>query len=507
MLPTELLVSIFLTLRDESPTTWLRVLLVCRGWYEIACSAGPLWSRLFFDERCRLNVFETFLGRSDSVKLDLNLDIHAVDGRSVLNIVHRHSAQFRTLTIAFSTHQTRLLQHCLEDPDFSRFVIDLKLHCLTAEAPQIFLQPLALQSLRSVQAIQVLPRSRRPLRNVASLELVQIWHVVRTGNEPLEQYDIVLAIGGFADLETLILRDALPPCAHFDSTAVDRVTLSALRKMDVNETIEDIKFFLHHLSLPETAQVFIVARVADAMWEAANAGVFLSILPDNRQSTLPMVGQSSALRLFAGHTEEGALSLMGGSDASTLSSDPAWSILLPDCGDLLEESTSVALEELSQLVAPSSLTHLELHIAPRILLFDSVDWQAVLRSLHCVRIMVVGSRWAAEGLVRALYQHQDLLPVLELLELCLGELLAETHAGPLPVPNETIPRRRIEKVVIVQADQKEAPYLEGTIIGSMIEASAYKFRHSICSACHVAATCILEPEVRGFRLSPRKAHN
>ncbi|OSD07717.1 hypothetical protein PYCCODRAFT_1429943 [Trametes coccinea BRFM310] len=264
--------------------------------------------------------------------------------------------------------------------------------------------------------------------------------------------------------------------------------------MDVNETIEDIKFFLHHLSLPETAQVFIVARVADAMWEAANAGVFLSILPDNRQSTLPMVGQSSALRLFAGHTEEGALSLMGGSDASTLSSDPAWSILLPDCGDLLEESTSVALEELSQLVAPSSLTHLELHIAPRILLFDSVDWQAVLRSLHCVRIMVVGSRWAAEGLVRALYQHQDLLPVLELLELCLGELLAETHAGPLPVPNETIPRRRIEKVVIVQADQKEAPYMEGTIIGSMIEASAYKFRHSICSACHVAATRVLEPE-------------
>ncbi|KAI9069017.1 hypothetical protein FKP32DRAFT_1587217 [Trametes sanguinea] len=497
ILPTELLVSIFLILRDDSPATWLRVLSVCRRWYEVACAASPLWSRLSFDERCGADLFETFLRRSDSVKLELNLDIHAVTGDTILNIVQRHSAQLHTLAVIFSTPQTSLLQRHLEDHGFSRCITDLKLYCIAGDAPQIYLQPLALSSLQFLQATQVLPRPRPPTFNsVTRLELVQIWHVVHAEDGAPGQYDLLSAIRGFPALETLMLHDALPPCTQFDSTTVVQTTLPVLRNLEVNETIEDIKFFLHHVVLPESARVCIFARVADsAIWEVANGGVFLSILPENSgcSTTLPMVRHSSALRLFAGHTEDGALSLSGGSDAAVLSEDPAWSIVIPDCGDLLDESISTALEELSQVSAPSGLTHLEVHIAPRVFVFE-VNWQAVLRPLHHVQKLVVGSKWAVEGLITALYQHQDLLPELQLLELCVEELRHETHAGPLPAPMADVPPRVIGTVVVVQADEKKVPYLEGTSVGSMLKAASYEFKHSICSACHVADSRIFERE-------------
>ncbi|KAJ2965351.1 hypothetical protein NUW54_g14146 [Trametes sanguinea] len=291
ILPTELLVSIFLTLRDDSPATWLRVLSVCRRWYDVACAASPLWSRLSFNERCRADLFETFLRRSDSVKLDLNLDIHAVSGDTILSIVQRHSAQLHTLAVIFSTPQTSLLQRYLEDHGFSRCITDLKLYCIAGDAPQLYLQPLALSSLQSLQATQVLPRPRPPtFHSVTHLALIQIWHVVHAEDGPPEQYDLLSAIRGYPALETLMLHDALPPCIQFDGTTVVQMTLPVLRNLEVNETIEDIKFFLHHVVLAESARVCIFARVADsAIWEVANGGVFLSILPENCSTTLPMI--------------------------------------------------------------------------------------------------------------------------------------------------------------------------------------------------------------------------
>ncbi|CDO69087.1 hypothetical protein BN946_scf184992.g36 [Trametes cinnabarina] len=493
-LPTELLVSVFLDVRDECPTTWLRVLSVCRTWYEIACSAAPLWSKLTFDGRCDINLFRTYLHRSENAKLKLSLDIHAVEGDSLLDIVHQHSTQLRVLSVVFSPAQTGLLQQRLDDPGFSQLITDLELHCLTAEAPRMFLRPLALRSLRSLLATQVLPRSGAgsTFDTVTRLKLVQIWHVVPAEDQSPDGYDILPVIGKFPALGSLVLRDALPP--FLGNTTVDQVSLPLLRTLEVNETIEDIKFLLQHLVLPASAHISVVARVADAMWEAANDGTFLSILPENREVTLPMIHHSTALRLFAGHTEHGALALAGDYDATTLLDDPAWCIVLPDCGDVLHESTCAALEELSQIVPPSGLTHLELHVAPRVLLFD-VDWMAVLGPLHRVRNMVVGSRWAAEGLVMALYRHPVLLPDLQVLELCLEELLPDTLEGPLPPPDPEIPPRAIKKVVIVQGDDAKVPYLAGTTLGSMISASEYDFKHSSCSACHVIPSN--QPELDG----------
>ncbi|KAI8970638.1 hypothetical protein BD414DRAFT_470438 [Trametes punicea] len=482
-LPTELLVSIFLILRDEAPSTWLRVLPVCRRWYKVASSAPVLWTQLTFRPWCDRDLLEKFLHRSSNLALDLTLDIHAVECSPILDIVRRYSVQLRTLSVIFSPPQSGELQTRLGDRRFSGSILTLNLHCVTSEGAELLLDASALTALRELRAVQVLPHARfRPFRGVTLLQLTQIWHVIRPEEHPT-RYDLLLTIDSFPDLELLSLSDALPPCIHFGNTTFDQVTLPSLHMLEMNETMEDIKFFLHHLALPVSARFTIVARVAEAMWEPDIGGVFLAILPDNRDVTLPMVPQSCALRLFAGHTERGALTLTGAHDPEALTEYPAWSTVLPDCKEVLVESVRVALQELPAIVAPSALVHLELHIAPHVLVFD-VDWPMILYPLDRLKSLVVGSRWASEGVVTTLYRHKDVLPGLQQLELCINELQAASDR-PVPPPSANTGPRRLEKVIITQSAGVPEPYLQGTTIGSMLHASRYEFQHSACSACHV----------------------
>ncbi|EIW56051.1 uncharacterized protein TRAVEDRAFT_50541 [Trametes versicolor FP-101664 SS1] len=488
-LPAELLVAVFVILRETaSPLPWTRVMLVCRHWYEVICSSPGLWSTLVFDQRCSAEVLKTLLPRSGGLRLDLSLDLHAVDPGQVLETLRPHAGRLQSLAIQFSPDQ--LDDICRRLESVSSAMVSLTLHCLTAQAPIFPLDPDAFPSLRSLYAIQVLPRPLAPMpRGVTRLELTQIWHAIHA-EEDHWQYDLLSTIAALPGLEYLVLHDALPPCMAFEDVSMATVTLPCLRELEVSETIEDFKLFLQYVTIPAEAHLTIVARVRDAMWEPDVAGVLFAILPDNFDETLPMFHPTHALRLFAGHTVDGPLALSGyWGDGAVGPDDPAeWAIVLPDCGDLLTDTVSLSLMELPRLMPPAGLVHLELHIAPRILLFD-VDWAAVLSGFPLLLTLAIGSLWKAEAVVTALYKHTELLPELSTLMLCLEEVTADPARGPRAPPEADVPRREIEHVVVVEADSEETaePYIAGTFLGSMLQSSNYVFEHSRCLACHVSS--------------------
>ncbi|KAI0646059.1 hypothetical protein C8Q79DRAFT_1009739 [Trametes meyenii] len=481
-LPSELLVSIFLLLKDDNlAASWTRVLLVCRLWFEVGSSAPVLWTQIAFDSRSTLEHFSTFLGRSAALRFDISLDIVGVEQHDqVFETIQPHAPRVRALTLRFSHAQAFDLENRLGS--ISQAASVLTLHCLATEAPTISLAPDLFPSLCALKATQVLPRAQPPgLRGLTLLELTQVWHVAgAVGDEG--QYLLLGALSEMPDLEKLVLHDALPPCMAFGGATLAQVAFPQLRELSLSETVEDIKFFLNYIVLPSTARVNIGARIAEAMWEPDAEGVLLAILPDNHPVTLPMISLTRALRVFAGHLKDGSLSTTGMLDPDTDVGD--WTVLLADGEQVLPEAVPLLLLELPQAIPPSGLVGLELHIAPHILLLE-VDWCAILERLPRLRKLVVGSLWKAEGIVRELYRHHDILPELVELELCLEELASEERKGPFPPPEDGVATRAVESLVIVQADEAPVPYMPGTAIGSMLDPVRYVFRHSRCSACHV----------------------
>ncbi|KAI0635463.1 hypothetical protein C8Q77DRAFT_707968 [Trametes polyzona] len=485
-LPTELLATIFSILRTipRSPS-WVRVLLVCRHWYEVACSSPGLWTPLVCNRRCTVQVLQVLLSRSAALSLQLSLDLHAAYVGVMLAALHPHTDRLQSLALRFSPAQLDDLGRHLTAVSHATTALDL--HCLTDQAPLFPFNPEAFPLLRTLRATQVLPRPQRPMHGgITRLELTQIWHAPRTEDEQW-QYDLLSSIASLPDLEYLVLQDALPPCIVAGGAGMRSVTLPSLRALQLSETIEDIRLFLHYVAVPPDARVAIIARTDGSMWEPDVAGVWLAILPENVSENLPMIPESRALRLFAGHNHKGPLALSGSALVETGDLDePAWAIILPDCGEILSDAVFHALNDLPRVVPPPTLVHLELHIAPRIFIFD-VNWTAVLSSLPHLRSLVIGSLWKAERVITSLYQNRDVLPELQSLELCLEEVSADPQRGPLPPPNADIPPRVLEKVVITQADDAPIPYIEGTMVGSMLRPLRYEFKHSWCAACHVSS--------------------
>ncbi|KAL1936872.1 hypothetical protein VTO73DRAFT_6214, partial [Trametes versicolor] len=230
-LPAELLVAVFVILRETaSPLPWTRVMLVCRHWYEVICSSPGLWSTLVFDQRCSAEVLKTLLPRSGGLRLDLSLDLHAVDPGQVLETLRPHAGRLQSLAIQFSPDQ--LDDICRRLESVSSAMVSLTLHCLTAQAPIFPLDPDAFPSLRSLYAIQVLPRPLAPMpRGVTRLELTQIWHAIHA-EEDHWQYDLLSTIAALPGLEYLVLHDALPPCMAFEDVSMATVTLPCLRELE-----------------------------------------------------------------------------------------------------------------------------------------------------------------------------------------------------------------------------------------------------------------------------------
>ncbi|KAI0635464.1 hypothetical protein C8Q77DRAFT_708161 [Trametes polyzona] len=485
-LPTELLAAVFSSLRRIARTPpWVRVLLVCRRWHEVACSSPTLWVNLVCNNRCTIEVLQILLLRSASLGLTLSLDLHMTDVGGMLGALQVHVGRLQSLTLQFWPAQLDEVARHLQA--VSRAIVTLALHCLTDQAPVFPYDPDSFPSVRTLRATQVLPRPRHSVPGgITRLELIQIWHAAPVEDEHW-QYALLSTLASLPDLQYLILQDALPPCLAAGGAGMRSVTLPALRELRLSETIEDIKLFLHYITVPPEARVTIVARTDGSMWEPDAAGVWLTILPDNVAHNLPMIPQSRALRLFAGHTHKGPLALSGSGLVGQGDLDePAWAIILPDCGEILSDAVFHALDDLPRVVPPTSLVHLELHIAPRIFIFD-VNWTAVLSSLPHLRSLVIGSLWKAERVVTSLYQHSDLLPELQSLELCLEEVSADPARGPRSPPNPDIPPRMLEKVVVTQADDAPVPYIQGTMVGSMIHSEHYEFKHSWCAACHVSS--------------------
>ncbi|KAI0353319.1 hypothetical protein OH77DRAFT_619288 [Trametes cingulata] len=486
-LPTELLLAVFLLLRDHHPTSWTRVLLVCHRWYEVAVTAPTLWTKLAIDtKRCGPDHFATLLQRSEALELDLSLDVHSIEFGLLFDVLRSHAGRIRSLLLRFSAEQTTDLQRHLES--VSHTIRSLTLYCLASEAPKLLMNPQAFPFLCSLRATQILPRPKRQMPGVTYLALNQVWHAVHSGDD-VAQHDLLTTLDAFPALETLVLHDALPPCMSVGNATMAHATLSKLRLVEVNETFEDIELFLGHVTMPAEAHLTIVARVAEAMWEPEQAGVLLGILPENYQTNIPMIRDSRALQLFAGHTDDGPLTFKGFPDEDVQQTE-AWTIIFPDCGETLPEALPVALLELPRVIEPSALIHLELHTAPHVLLFD-LDWKAVLEPFSHLRKLCVGSVWKAEDVVTMLYRHQDVLPELIELELCLDEVKVDPRQGPLPPPGD-MPPRFVERILVMQPDHAPEPYFEGTLLGSMLRSTHYRFKHSSCSACHVKGRVLLD---------------
>ncbi|KAI0368557.1 hypothetical protein BV20DRAFT_458220 [Pilatotrama ljubarskyi] len=482
-IPTELLLAVFLLLRDHHRTSWINVLLVCNRWYEVAVTAPILWTKIAIDERCEPDHFATLLQRSEALNLDLSLDVHSTDFGPWLQTLRAHAARISSLFLRFSPDQTADLQRRLEH--ISPSISSLTLHCLASEAPKMLLNPAAFPSLHSLQATQILPHPTSQMPGVTVLVLNQIWHAAHWGGD-VSQYDLLTTLDAFPALESLILHDTLPPYMLDGDATMVHVNLRELRIVELNETFEDIKLFLGHITIPAEAHLTILARVGDAMWEPMQSGVLLGVLPEDHLTAVPMIRGTRALQLFAGHTEDGPLTLMSSPDENALPPQ-AWTIIFPDCGETLPEALPVALVELAAVINPSALLHLELHMAPHVL-FD-LDWEAVLRPFSHLRKLCIGSVWTAENVVSMLYRHHDVLPQLSELVLCLDEVTEDPTRGPLPPPG-SIPPRLVERIVVNQADHFPEPYFEGTVLGSMLKSTHYSFRHSSCSACHVKSRVV-----------------
>ncbi|KAI0353318.1 hypothetical protein OH77DRAFT_619263 [Trametes cingulata] len=481
-LPTELLVEIFRLVRDEHWLSWTQVMGVCRRWRDVAWSTPSLWTTLRAHKRfSEPQVLDKFLRRSGSLNLDVTLRVNPAYCDTLLNAILPHRNRLRALTLFFVRWKVPLVQKVLNS--VAGPIRDLSLCCASSPAPMIPISAVAFPSLRSLRTDAILPAPRSATFRFDGVTRLHVSNVSRLARpDPLAplEYHLLNTLAAFPDLEELELKDALPSIWQVEGIPTNMVVLEKLRTLRLEDSIRDIQLFLGHITIPTSASLEVVAHLTGLAWVPFGDGGFLSILPENHETTLPMVKQATVLRLLAGHMEGGGVELIGSSEGTC-----PWSVTIKSPKTLLKSFIACALSDIPDLAYDlPDLEELEVHVSPYVPFVDC-SWEETLDELPMLRKLVVGGLSNAQDLVDGLYEGQYGVLGLEELELCLERPpIAVAEKLYLRCERGRVPRGVENVVMKLPPHVEDVPPYQKTMFSTMVVPLDFKVVHGYCPACH-----------------------
>ncbi|PIL26337.1 hypothetical protein GSI_12093 [Ganoderma sinense ZZ0214-1] len=446
-LPAEILAMIFCCWKDSCGSNrhgisadWVRSTWICKRWREVALETPALWSSVLISPSTTdTPALETQLDRARGVALDLLVSDPAAsnyDVEGALGIVLAKKSPVRKFKIVCD-----VCHPAVEEFVFSvaADVVSLSVHADEWIEPKNrwLLSSDSFPRLSRLALSTIIPTPGPPLLNLTRLELSD---VVDPDTVP-PGTGVHRFLAACPNLEDLRTKNCLEYSVDdmLDQGGKDVlpvVTLPKLRSLSMDELALDIATAVGTLRLPALTTFRITADASYANHESD----FL-VIPQNITETLPPIRRSRRLSLVAGGATTNDVTLSGGSgdtladryaDSDGVGVRDDWSVFLPDLDSMVEDPndpvldfpycveyiTGLFLARIPNLVVPSSLVRLELHVSDGLPI--ARDWARFFAAMPRLRTLGIGGTALIQLVLAEFEDDAGLCPELEGLELCVG---------------------------------------------------------------------------------------
>ena len=418
-IPTELLVHIFLLVRDASRNlSWLKLSHVSRYWRDLALATPLLWTSIPVEKGP--SFVSACLERSGDVLVDIVSRRFVLTADPLLDVLRQHAYRCRTLQFpAFSNEAAEQLLADVVAPANS-----LKHLVLQVQTPSnnYALPPLALpnRDWAALCGLQLkgiaLPRRVSPMPNLTSLKLSDIVAGHRWALEALLD-----SIAECPHLVHLSISDSCPsPVMEDDSILRSAgkgrppIPLRALQTLQLSMHASAASELLASVSLPQNATADVKC-VIDPRQISQNLISYIlghhALAAGSKSAahvrSLYLFVASNIFRIRAfGANGSSSIKLL---DVDVECNPPMdMSYLLPD-----------ALRDLAHVFVASPVTDLQVFGDQR--LISQQAWRAALSQLPALETLEVGSRGQVDALFQALSYPDVASPLCaRLKKLCVG---------------------------------------------------------------------------------------
>ncbi|KZT65537.1 hypothetical protein DAEQUDRAFT_522504 [Daedalea quercina L-15889] len=422
-IPTELLVHIFLIVRDAARAlSWLKITHVCRHWRTVALATPLLWTSIPAEKGP--SFLSACLKRSNDVLVDVisHRCVLAVD--PLLDVLHSHTRRLRTLSFPALSHDAAkklLVDVVTPAPSLEHLVVQVPTPSHNYTPPQFALPDRDWSRLRSLRLNNIaLPGHVSPVSSLTSLNLSDVIVGDRAALNSLLD-----SLAGCVQLVHLTISDSCPSPLKGD----EREEISKRRTIPLRT--------LHTLKL--SAHASVVSEVLSSVSVSPLTTTEIKCVLDPRQTSHNLVSailrshstdlESSArahsLYLFVASNifRVRAFDAGGSSSAKLLDMDIEcnppmdMSYLLPD-----------ALRDLTHVFSASPVTDMQVFGDQRFI--SPEDWRVALTRLPALKTLEVGSRGRVDSLFQALsFSDVGLSICPHLKKMCAGGIDADEAAA------------------------------------------------------------------------------
>ncbi|KAI1781588.1 hypothetical protein LXA43DRAFT_1162431 [Ganoderma leucocontextum] len=421
---------------------WVRATWVCKAWRGAALETAALWSSVLVSRRLADDpALEMQLDRARGVALDLLvfcLPISNVEIEKALGFVLSKTKSIEKLKVIYGGQQNAVVEAFVKVVGAE--VVSLSLLPNTSRICEWRFTPDAFPRLRHLVLDSIIPTPGAPLLTLTRLEVAYASYayddhpvkLVSGGQQWCTYVHKFLAV--CPNLETL----RTIKCFHYPSSYSEHdqpiVTLPKLRYLSVEEFASGLSKAFQTLRLPSSSSFHITA---DCDGDTDHDYITLTI-PRNVSESLPPIRRTRCLSLMVGQRWLSHLSLRGG-PGDTFKDESDWSITIPDTQCSFQHSRTWAsrfpdwesaklyhlgytgnrpqfLDRIPNLVVPSRLVQLQLHIA--LGLPVARDWARFFTTMPRLRTLGIGGGALITHALQAFEADPSLCPDLEDLELC-----------------------------------------------------------------------------------------
>lgn len=415
-IPTELLVYIFLLVRDVSRNlAWLKLSYVSRYWRDIALGTPLLWTSIPVEKGP--SFLSACLERSGDVLVDVVSRRFVLTADPLLDVIRHHARRCRTLQLpAFNNEAAAQLLADVVAPAISLkyLVLQVQTPSNNYTIPQLALPDRDWTALRSLHLKGIaLPRSTSPMSGLTSLKL---FDVIAGNSVSLEA--LLDSMAGCPQLAHLTIFDSCPSALKDDSMTIhgtrkerSPIPLHALQSLQLSMHASVASELLASLSLPPNTATEVKC-VLDPRQTSHNLISYI-VRP---RSCPEHAAHVRSLYLFVASN----IFRVRAFDANGPSSTKLLDIDI-ECNPPMDMSylLSDALCDLAHEFARSPVTELQVFGDQR--LITQHTWRGALSQLPALETLEVGSRGQVNSLLQALSYPDVASPICaRLKKLCIG---------------------------------------------------------------------------------------
>jgi len=415
-IPTELLVHVFLLVRDSASTSsWISLTHVCRHWREIALGTPLLWTSIPVERGPAF--LRACLARSSDVLVDVIFRHSLSNIDCLLGDLGSHAGRVRMLKVLVLSDDAaeKLLQDVvapalrLEDLAFQR-----QTPSLNSTIPPLALPDRDWSNLRRLQLKGIaLPKHSSPMMNLTSLVLSNVIAGARLALE-----EMLDKLSKCPRLEYLSIFDSCPSALKSNdvegSARTHTIPLPTLQTLKLSMHASVASEILASISVP-VHTVIDIKCVLDPRQTSHN---LISAILRRQPSEFANIVQARSLYLFVASN----IFRVRVSDASGAASTKLLDMDI-ECNPPMDMSYLLpdALRDLTHIASSSPVTDLQVFGDQRLIGQD--DWRVSLAQLPALETLEVGSRGHVDSLFQALGSSDITVasPVCPLLKrVCIG---------------------------------------------------------------------------------------